>query len=134
MLIDEQALMEKAKEALSLSYSPYSKFPVGAALLCRDGTVVQGANIENSSYPCGICAERVALFRAMMEGKSTEDFVALAIITDTEGVASPCGMCRQVLSELFPSDAPIYLGNAHGEIRETTIGELLPFAFNGDEL
>lgn len=132
--IDEGALVNKAIDALSLSYSPYSGFPVGAALLCTDGSVYQGANIENSSYPCGVCAERVALFHAMMDGKSKEDFVALAIVTDTEGVASPCGLCRQVISELFPEEAPIYLGNSHGDIRVTNIGELLPFAFNGDEL
>ncbi len=134
MPISERELVEKAKEAMSLSYSPYSNFPVGAAILCDDDTVFLGANIENSSYPCGICAERNAIYHAMMEGKTKDDFVALAIITDTDSIASPCGMCRQVISELFPENGTILLANAKGDIRSTTIEELLPFAFNGEEL
>jgi len=133
-MLDERMLMDKAIEARSLSYSPYSKFAVGAAVLCADGSVYLGANVENSSYPCGVCAERNALYHAMMEGKTRDDFVALAIVGDTEEVVSPCGFCRQVISELFPEHAPIYLGNLKGDIRSTDITELLPYAFNGEDL
>ncbi len=134
MPINETELVQKAHEAMALSYSPYSHFPVGAAILCSDGMVYLGANVENSSFPCGICAERNAIYHAMMEGKTKDDFLALAIITDTDEVASPCGLCRQVISELFPADGVIYLANTKGDIRSTNIEELLPFAFNGDEL
>lgn len=133
-MISELELVDRAKEAMSLSYSPYSNFPVGAAILCLDGSVYLGANVENSSYPCGICAERNAIYHAMMEGKSKEDFKALAIITNTDEVASPCGYCRQVISELFPENGTILLANTKGDIRSTTIEELLPFAFQGEGL
>ena len=133
-MMEKEELVDIAKEARSLSYSPYSHFAVGAALLCKDGSVYQGANIENSSYPLCMCAERNALYNAMMDGKTTDDFVALAIIADTDGPCSPCGACRQVLSELFPSDAPIYLTNLKGDVKTTNVKELLPFAFTGDDL
>lgn len=134
MTIDERLLIEKAREAMELSYSPYSHFAVGAALLTSDGGIYQGANVENASYPCGMCAERNAIYHAMMEGKTIDDFIALAIIGDSEDVISPCGQCRQVLSELFPANAPIYLANTEGSVKQTSIAELLPFAFNGDDL
>ena len=127
-------LIEKAKEARKLSYSPYSHFAVGAALLCKDGSVFVGANIENSSYPLCMCAERNALYNAYLNGKKKEDFVALALSADTDEPCSPCGACRQVLSELFPKDAPIYMSNLKGDVKETNIEELLPFAFSEDDL
>lgn len=133
-MMEKEELVDIAKEARSLSYSPYSHFAVGAALLCKDGSVYQGANIENSSYPLCMCAERNALYNAMMDGKTKDDFVALAIVADTDGPCSPCGACRQVISELFPAEAPIYMANLHGLIQPTTIQELLPFAFDGDDL
>lgn len=132
--MEEKELVELALKARELSYSPYSHFAVGAALLCTDGTVFYGANIENASYPLSMCAERNALYNAYMNGKSKEDFSAIAIIAETEDPTSPCGACRQVLSELFPENAPIYLANLDGDIRETTIKELLPFAFTGEDL
>lgn len=132
--MEAEELMGYARQAMGLSYSPYSKFPVGAAILCSDGSIYQGMNVENASYPLTMCAERCAIYAAMADGKTQEDFVALAIIADTEEVVSPCGACRQVLSELFPGDAPIYLGNLKGEIESTNIEELLPFAFGGDDL
>jgi cytidine deaminase len=133
-MMEKEELVDIAKEARSLSYSPYSHFAVGAALLCKDGSVYQGANIENSSYPLCMCAERNALYNAMMDGKTKDDFLALAIVADTDGPCSPCGACRQVISELFPAEAPIYMANLHGLIQPTTIQELLPFAFDGDDL
>jgi len=132
--MDKNELIECAKEARDLSYSPYSHFAVGAALLAKDGSVYVGANIENSSYPLSMCAERNAIYNAYMDGKSKDDFVALAIIADTDEPCSPCGACRQVISELFPEKAPIYLSNLKGDIKETNAVELLPFAFSGEDL
>lgn len=129
-----EELIEKAKEARKLSYSPYSHFAVGAALLCKDGQVYLGANIENSAYPMCMCAERNALYNAKMHGVKKEDMVALALSADTDEPCSPCGACRQVISELFPSDAPIYMSNLKGAVQETNIKELLPFAFSEDAL
>ena len=132
--MDKNQLIIKAKEARSLSYSPYSRFAVGAALLTKDGKVFVGANIENSSYPLCMCAERNAIYNAMMHGYKKEDFVALALSADTDEPCSPCGACRQVISELLPRTAPIYMSNLKGDEKETTIDELLPFAFSGDDL
>ena len=129
-----EELIEKAKEARSLSYSPYSHFAVGAALLCKDGSVYVGANIENSSYPLCMCAERNALYNAKMHGVKKEDMVAMALYADTDEPCSPCGACRQVISELFPSNAPIYMSNLKGDVQETNIKELLPYAFSEDAL
>ena len=127
-------LVETAIQARELSYSPYSKFKVGAALLCKDGKVFQGANVENASYPLCMCAERNALYNAMMNGYKKSDFVALAIVADTDEPCSPCGACRQVISELFPKESKIYLANLKGDLKETNIEELLPFSFSGDDL
>ena len=127
-------LIEKALEARNLSYSPYSNFKVGAALLCKDGKVFVGSNVENSSYPLCMCAERNALYNAMMNGYKRADFLALAIVADTDEPCSPCGACRQVISELFPKEGKIYLSNLKGNTKETNIEELLPFAFSGEDL
>jgi len=124
-----EELIAEAREARKLSYSPYSHFAVGAALLCKDGQVFKGSNIENGAYPLCMCAERNALYNAMMHGKKKEDFVALALSADTDEPCSPCGACRQVISELFPANAPIYMSNLKGAVQETTIKELLPYAF-----
>ena len=132
--MEREQLVLKAKEARKLSYSPYSNFAVGAAVLTKDGKVFVGANVENSSYPLCMCAERNALYNAMMNGYKKEDLVALALSADTDEPCSPCGACRQVISELFPKDAPIIMSNLSGETKETTIEELLPFAFSGDDL
>lgn len=127
-------LIEKAKEARKLSYSPYSHFAVGAALLTKSGEVFLGANIENSSYPLCMCAERNALYNAYLHGVKKSDIAALALIADTDTPCSPCGACRQVISELFPKEAPIYMANMKGDTQDTTIGELLPFAFSEEDL
>ena len=132
--MEREQLVLKAREARKLSYSPYSNFAVGAAVLTKDGKVFVGANVENSSYPLCMCAERNALYNAMMNGYKKEDLVALALSADTDEPCSPCGACRQVISELFPKDAPIIMSNLSGKTKETTIEELLPFAFSGDDL
>ena len=129
-----QELIKLAVDARKLSYSPYSNFKVGAALLCKDGKVFVGSNVENSSYPLCMCAERNALYNAMMHGYKKNDFVSLAVVADTDNVCSPCGACRQVISELFPRDGVIVLANLKGDVKETNIDELLPFAFSGDDL
>ncbi len=129
-----EELVEQARIARSLSYSPYSHFPVGAALLVKSGKVYYGANVENSSYGLSMCAERNAIYHALMEGESPDDFVSLALIGETDEPISPCGACRQVISEFFPKDAPIYMASASGKIYQTNIDELLPYAFEGDVL
>ena len=129
-----QELIKIAQEARELSYSPYSNFKVGAALLTKDGKVYKGANIENSSYPLCMCAERNAIYHALMEGEKKENFVMLALSADTDEPCSPCGACRQVMSELLPRDIRIFMSNLKGDVRETTIEELLPFAFSSEDL
>lgn len=132
--MEKEQLVLKAREARKLSYSPYSNFAVGAAVLTKDGKVFVGANVENSSYPLCMCAERNALYNAMMNGYKKEDLVALALSADTDEPCSPCGACRQVISELFPKNAPIIMSNLEGKEKVATIEELLPFAFSGDDL
>ena len=132
--MNNNELVTKAIAARELSYSPYSKFKVGAALLCKDGKVFVGANVENSSYPLCMCAERNAIYNAMMNGYKKSDFVSLAIAADTDEPCSPCGACRQVISELFPREGEIVLANLKGNIKTSNIEELLPFAFSGDDL
>ena len=129
-----EQLIEKAKEARKLSYSPYSNFAVGAALLCKDGEVFVGANVENASYPLCMCAERNALYNALMHGYSKKDFLALAIVADSDEACSPCGACRQVISELFPLSGEIIMANLKGDTITSNIKELLPLAFSGDDL
>lgn len=132
MTADE--LLSIAMEARDKAYTPYSNFQVGAAILCKDGSFYIGANVENASYPLCMCAERNAIYGAMMDGKAIDDFEALAVVADSKDPVSPCGACRQVLSELFPADKPIYLGNLRGDVKETTIAELLPYAFDESDL
>ena len=129
-----EELKAKAIEARKLSYSPYSHFAVGAALLTKDGKVYLGANIENASYPLCMCAERNAIYHALMEGEKKEDFLALALAADTDGPCAPCGACRQVMSELLPEGAKVYMGNLKGNWQETDMKELLPFAFSEADL
>ena len=125
-------LVKAATEARNLSYSPYSKFKVGAALLCKDGKVFKGANIENSSYPLCMCAERNALYNAMMNGYKKEDFAALAISADTDEPCSPCGACRQVMGEFHINR--IIMANLKGDVKVVTLEEVLPFAFTEKDL
>ena len=127
-------LIKEAEEARKRSYSPYSGFAVGAAVLCKNGKVYHGANIENSSYPLCMCAERNAIYAAYLDGQSKDDLLALAVTADTAGPCSPCGACRQVISELFPHDAPIYMSNLKGDVKVTDAEHLLPFAFDGSDL
>ena len=124
--LETQKLMDCAIKARENAYSPYSHFAVGAALLCEDGTLYEGCNIENASYGLTNCAERTAIFKAVSEGHIK--FKALAVVADTEGPCAPCGACRQVMAEFkIPL---IILGNLMGNIKIVTIEELLPFSFS----
>ena len=127
-------LYKLSKEAMELSYSPYSKFRVGACVITNDGKTFKGANIENASYPLSMCAERNAIYHAYMNGYKKEDIKALMIIADTKDVVSPGGACRQVLSELVNENTIIYLANTKKEIKEYKIDELLPFRFKESDL
>ena len=133
-MLDDKQLVEKAIEARKLSYSPYSNFAVGAAVLMKDGQVFLGANIENSAYPLCMCAERNAIYNAYMHGYKKSDFLALALVADTDTPCSPCVACRQVISELMPAEAPIYMANLKGLIQKASIKELLPYAFSEEDL
>ena len=124
-------LCESAVKARENAYSPYSQFCVGAALLCDDGSIYTGTNIENASYSATVCAERVAIFKAVSEGK--RDFSAIALCgaekgKEISGRCFPCGVCRQVLSEFCKEDLKIYIVTEN-EIFEYTLSQLLPFAF-----
>jgi cytidine deaminase len=130
--MDKHSLMEQSKIARERAYVPYSEFKVGAALLAADGTVFHGCNIENSGYSMTNCAERTAFFKAISDG--VKDFVAIAIVADTKGPCSPCGACRQVMSEFCAPDMPVYLTNLNGDVLETTVAELLPGAFSPEDL
>lgn len=130
--MEKEKLMELAKEGREKAYVPYSKFKVGAALLTTDGKVYKGCNIENSGYSMTNCAERTAMFKAVSEGE--RDFAAIAIVADTEGPCSPCGACRQVISEFCTPNMPVYLTNMKGDVQETTVKELLPGAFSPEDL
>ena len=120
-----------AKSALINAYAPYSGFKVGAALLCADGAVYTGCNIENASFTPTVCAERTALFKAVSEGR--RDFSALAVASGrADGCAAsfpPCGVCRQALAEFCAPGMPVYVLQRDGEVREYTLETLLPYAF-----
>jgi len=125
-------LLDIAKEAMQKSYSPYSNFKVGAALLCSDGKVFSGCNIENASYSPSNCAERTAFFKAVSEGY--KDFKKIAIVGGHCGVIKdfcpPCGVCLQVMSEFCNDDFKIVLADKNNEVTEKKLCELLPFGFS----
>ena len=130
--INSRALAIAAIEAMKRSYSPYSHFTVGAALLTKDGKIYTGANIENASYTPTVCAERNAIFTAVHNGE--REFDAIAIVGGHEGaikgVTAPCGVCRQVMSEFCSPDFKVILvTSSNGDFEETTLGELLPYMF-----
>ncbi len=118
-----------ARSARERAYAPYSRFAVGAALLTRDGRQFGGCNVENAAYGLCHCAERTALFSAVAAGCRPGDFAALVVLADTPDPVSPCGACRQVLTELCDGTMPVLLGNLDGDSRQTTVAALLPGAF-----
>lgn len=126
--INKQKLMRAALAARKRAIAPYSKFKVGAALLTRSGEIIGGANVENASYGLTCCAERVALFKALTEGK--RNFVAVAVVARAKDGAMPCGACRQLLAEFAPRAVVFVADSARPKIiREFSVRELLPGAF-----
>jgi cytidine deaminase len=122
-------LIDEARAAREMAYTPYSKFQVGAALECKDGRIFRGCNVENASYGLCNCAERTALFSAIAAGCRPGDFAALAVVADTDHPVSPCGACRQVMSELCDDAMPVLLSNLHGDTQATSVAALLPGSF-----
>lgn len=125
--LDHSDLLAAAHAVRAQSHSPYSRYPVGAALLARDGRVFVGANVENRSYGLALCAERSAIATAISAG--AREFAAIAVVTSSSPPAAPCGLCRETLAEFCTGDFPIVLGNDRGETRETTLGALFPDPF-----
>lgn len=127
----ENELVALAVEMQQRSYVPYSHFPVGAALLCSDGTVFTGCNVENAAYGSTICAERTALVKAVSEGHT--DFSAIAITGQGEDFCWPCGACRQMLYEFAPG-LKILVSRRDGQVASTTLSELFPHGFGPKSL
>ena len=121
-----EELIKLAFKAKENSYAPYSNFHVGAALLCEDGSVFSGCNIENGSFGATNCAERTAIFKAVSEGK--RNFKKIAIVSDSEDYTYPCGICRQVMSE-FSKDFEVVMANNKGEYIVENLSEILPHMF-----
>lgn len=130
--MDTKELLQIAVKAKENSYSPYSKFRVGAALLCKDEKVYSGANVENASFGATVCAERIAVFKAITEGE--KDFEKIAISVDSENLGYPCGMCLQVMTEFCDDNFKVIISNRQGEYKEVKLKELLPNAFRKKEL
>lgn len=130
--MDKKLLCQRAIQAMQNAYAPYSTYTVGAALLCADGSIYTGCNIENASFSVTICAERTALSKAVSENK--RQFSAIAVAGGKDGVIggifSPCGVCRQALSEFCSPDMPVLLVKNEKEYEEYTLGELLPKSFS----
>ena len=130
MKMEDKDLVQVAMAYREHAYAPYSHFKVGAAVLAKSGKVYGGCNVENSSYPVGICAERTAICKAVSEGE--REFLAIAIVAGSASPCAPCGMCRQFIAEMkIPR---ILMANLKGEIKAVTLPELLPFAFSEENL
>lgn len=135
----QKALVDAAEDALEYAYSPYSHFQVGAALLDDHGVIWSGCNIENAAFSPGTCAERTALYKAVSEG--VRSFQAIAIVGRQEGeqtltasFTTPCGVCRQALSEFCAKKMPVYVANGTDDVVEYTLNELLPHSFGPEDL
>lgn len=130
-----EQLLTMAQEAMTHAYAPYSGYKVGAALLCGDGTVYGGCNIENASYSPTNCAERTAFFQAIYDGH--RDFVAIAVVGGKDGVITgafpPCGVCRQVMREFCGDEFVVYIGGKNGAYETLTLAQLLPHSFSAQE-
>ena len=121
-----EELLQSAESAMKYAYSPYSRFKVGAALLCKDGIIYTGCNIENATFGATNCAERTAVFKAVSEGHT--DFEAIAIVSSGGELTFPCGICRQVLAEFAP-EVKVILKGSDGKISIFALNELLPHSF-----
>ena len=121
-------LIEKALEAREKAYAPYSKFKVGAAVLTAGGKIYTGCNVENASYPVGICAERFAMSKAVADGE--REFTVIAIVGSGENYCMPCGMCRQFMAEFCKEDFEIIVAKSVDDYKIMKIGEILPYTFD----
>ncbi|APX73390.1 cytidine deaminase [Companilactobacillus allii] len=130
--MNEQELFDIAYKAMDHAYAPYSNYTVGAAILCDDGKIYSGVNIENASYGLTNCAERTAIFKAVSVG--AKEIKAIAIVNGTSDMSKPCGACRQVMSEFMKSDAPVFLANNVNEYKEFKFREILPLAFSDEDM
>ena len=132
----DKELYELAKKAMENSYSPYSDCKVGAALLCENGKVFTGTNIENAAFGPTVCAERVAIFKAVSEGE--KEFLKIAVVGGKGGVINgifaPCGVCRQVLREFCDDDFEILLGETEDSFKKVTLKDLLPLSFSPENV
>ncbi len=126
----DKELIEEAIKAKNRSYSPYSKFRVGSSLLTADGEIYTGCNIENISFSPTVCAERTAIFKAVSEGKLNISKIAVAV--DDKNYCTPCGVCRQVMSEFCSEKMRIFLVNGNNEVVSVSFGELFPGTFQPD--
>ena len=126
----KEKLVEAARSVLERAYVPYSKFPVGSALLMEDDEIITGVNVENVSFGATNCAERTALFTAIAKGYPVKSVKAIAVAGITQDYLSPCSICRQVMVELCHPKTPVYLTRKDGMILETTVKELVPMAFD----
>jgi cytidine deaminase len=127
-VMSDEELIERAKKARLAAHAPYSNFEVGAALLTTDGRVYTGCNIENSAYGLSMCAERVAIFKAVSEG--AHELLKVAVVTDHESLTPPCGCCRQMIWEFAAEETEVIMANLDGDVRKFEIKELLPEAFD----
>lgn len=134
----KEEIISHAVKAMNNSYSPYSKFPVGAVLILKNGTIYYGTNVENSSFGGTICAERSAIVSALSNGENKEDFFKMAVISKMKGITPPCSICRQTLVEFFKKESEIIMCgyNEKGEIIEktTNVEELVPYSFTSKDL
>ncbi|MCD9188797.1 MAG: cytidine deaminase [Pyrinomonadaceae bacterium] len=123
----KKELIEAAREVRTRAYAPYSKFKVGAALRTKNGKIYTGCNVESASYGLTVCAERVAIWKAVSEGE--KEFTEIAVVADTQELTPPCGVCRQIIWE-FCGDVPVIFANLKGNSEVVTMKELLPRAFD----
>ena len=130
-MIEHEALVEAARQARENAHAPYSNFRVGAALRATSGRIFGGSNVENATYGLTVCAERVAIFKAMSEGE--RGFDAIAVVTDTDALTPPCGACRQLIWE-FCGDVPVILANLRGKSEILQMRELFPKPFDSRNL
>ena len=126
---DFEKMYEVALTNFNNAYAPYSHFKVGACVLLKNGEMIGGCNVENASFGLCICAERNALFQTIAKGYTKDDIISLLVLTDTARPGSPCGACRQVMSELMDKDAKVYLTNINKDVLFMKVSELLPYAF-----
>ena len=131
--MEREELLKLAFRAMENAYAPYSHYKVGACVLCKDGSYYLGCNIENASFGATNCGERTAVFSAYAAGKRKDDIAMLTIVSNGKRIGTPCGICRQVLSELLNQDTPIILSNGEKTV-ETNIAELLPWQFGSEDL